>query len=381
MLECVVNIAEGRDHATIEALTVAAGECLLDVHVDAVTPSIGVHARRRQRRNRDACDLAKSAVSRIDLTHHQGAHPRLGVVDVVPFVPLGPDGMKTAGDLSEAIRARDKFCAWAAAELSLPCFTYGPERTLPDVRKHAFSSLSPQCGPGEPHPTAGASCVGARPVLVAYNLLLADASIEVANEVARAIRSAEVRALAFAVADGLQVSCNLIAPWNVGPGDVFDRVAAFAPIRAAELVGLIPAAVLHAVDKARWEELGMSDGATIESRLAASCAPGPATKRPPAARATRWRRMRRRSRSLIPPQIPNFSLLAMANSRQSSRTTHPRHTSFASRVEDPRSGKNKSGSTPRQFALDCHELGCSPSRASTSTEPPLRLRHSSESQP
>ena len=178
--------------------------------------------------------------------------------------------MKTAGDLSEAIRARDKFCAWAAAELSLPCFTYGPERTLPDVRKHAFSSLSPQCGPGEPHPTAGASCVGARPVLVAYNLLLADASIEVANEAARAIRSAEVRALAFAVADGLQVSCNLIAPWNVGPGDVFDRVAAFAPIRAAELVGLIPAAVLHAVDKARWEELGMSDGATIESRLAAS---------------------------------------------------------------------------------------------------------------
>ncbi len=269
MLECVVNISEGRDHSTIEALKAAAGDCLLDVHEDA-SHHRSVFTLAGDTVEDAARELAKGAIAHIDLTRHEGAHPRLGVVDVVPFVPLGPEGARSDGDLSEAIRARDAFCAWAAAKLSLPCFLYGPERSLPDVRKHAFSSLLPQCGPRKPHPTAGASCVGARPVLVAYNLLLADASIDVARETVHAIRSAEVRALAFEVADGVQVSCNLIAPWHTGPRHVFDRVASIVPIRAAELVGLIPAAVLLAIDRTRWDELGLSEEATIESRLAAA---------------------------------------------------------------------------------------------------------------
>ena len=83
-----------------------------------------------------------------------------------------------------------------------------------------------------------------------------------------------------------------------------------------------------------------------------ACQVGDAKEAEAAARRARARarRMRRRSRSLIPPQMPNFSPLARANSRQSSRTTQPRHTSLASRVDAPRSGKNRSGSTPRQFA-------------------------------
>lgn len=85
----------------------------------------------------------------------------------------------------------------------------------------------------------------------------------------------------------------------------------------------------------------------------------------------RARRTRRRSRSLIPPQIPNFSPFAMANSRQSSRTTQPRQTSFASRVDDPRSGKNSSGSTPMQLARDFHSGSPVPRIAWICTGPSL----------
>ncbi|MGB9111436.1 MAG: hypothetical protein WCF24_01765, partial [Acidimicrobiales bacterium] len=124
------------------------------------------------------------------------------------------------------------------------------------------------CGPRKPNPTAGACCVGARHVLVAYNLLLVDPSIERGRALVRALRSPEVRALAFTVADGIEVSCNLIAPWRIGPSQVFDRVASFAPIKRADLVGLVPEAVLRAIDRDRWVELGLSEDRTIESRLA-----------------------------------------------------------------------------------------------------------------
>ena len=76
-------------------------------------------------------------------------------------------------DLSRALAARDAFAAYAATELGVPCFLYGPERSLPEVRRRAFVSDPPDIGPAAPHPTAGAICVGARDVLVAYNLWLA----------------------------------------------------------------------------------------------------------------------------------------------------------------------------------------------------------------
>ncbi|MGA8297039.1 MAG: hypothetical protein WB770_08370 [Acidimicrobiales bacterium] len=267
MLECVVNISEGRDRSTVDALASAAGSTLLDLHVDSshhrsVLTIAGDEVEDAARK------VARVAIERIDLTRHEGVHPRLGAVDVVPFVPLGENGLRQDGDLSEAVRARDAFCAWAAKALGLPCFVYGPERSLPEVRRHAFSSLAPACGPLLPHPTAGACCVGARPVLVAYNLVLSEASIELGHKAVEAIRSPEVRALAFRVGEGVQVSCNLVAPWRVGPSHVYERVASIASIKDAELVGLIPEIVLHAIDRERWDALGLSEGRTIESRLA-----------------------------------------------------------------------------------------------------------------
>ena len=260
MLECVVNISEGRRTRVVAAIAAAAGDHLLDVHTDAdhhrsvltlAGPDVEAAAR----------ELATEAVARIDLRAHRGVHPRMGALDVVPFAPVGDD------DLAEAMAARDRFITWAAETLELPCFAYGPERSLPDVRRAAFRSIPPDAGPGAPHPTAGAVAVGARPVLVAYNLWLADADPATAVAIAAGLRSQSVRALGFDVGGLAQVSCNLIAPDVVGPDAVFDAVAAQAEVGRAELVGLLPASVLAAIPPRRWPALGLDPSRTIEARL------------------------------------------------------------------------------------------------------------------
>ena len=205
--------------------------------------------------------LAQAAVGTLDLRTHEGVHPRIGVLDVVPFAPLA------GASMGDAIGARDAFAEWAGAALGLPCFRYGPERSLPDVRRGAFSILSPDTGPLVPHPTAGACAVGARPVLVAYNLWLADSDLAAAKAIAAGLRSAEVRALGFQVGDAVQVSCNLVAPEVVGPADVYDRVTAVVRVQRAELVGLVPERVLQAISRSRWAELDLSEDRAIEARL------------------------------------------------------------------------------------------------------------------
>jgi glutamate formiminotransferase len=259
VLECVVNISEGRRLDVVDEVAAAAGSDLLDVHHDAhhnrsVLTVVGEEAPQA---------ITRLAVARIDLRHHDGVHPRIGAVDVVPFVPLG------RATLDDAVGARDRFATWAADELSLPCFSYGPERTLPDVRRGAFTTLAPDTGPRTPHVTAGACAVGARPLLVAYNLWLAPpADLDLARAIARRIRGPAVRALALALGDAVQVSCNLVDPLTVGPDVVRDLVAASAPVDRAELVGLVPAAVLEAIDPERWDDLDLDPSRTIEARLA-----------------------------------------------------------------------------------------------------------------
>ena len=257
MLECVVNISEGRHHDVLERLDRAVPRsAFLDRHTCAhhnrsVFTVLGEEAPRQ---------LARAAVELLDLNGHVGAHPRLGVVDVVPFVPL--DDATT----DDALEARDRFARWAAHELALPCFLYGPERTLPEVRKGAFTTFGPDTGPLTPHPTAGAVAVGARPLLVAYNLWLADADLATARRIAGGLRGPAVRALGLAVGDRVQVSMNLIDPTRVGPAQVWDVVADDARIERAELVGLLPTAVLTATPPERWTQLALSPEATIETR-------------------------------------------------------------------------------------------------------------------
>jgi glutamate formiminotransferase len=137
------------------------------------------------------------------------------------------------------------------------------------VRRRAFRDLPPDVGPDEPHPTAGAVAVGARGVLVAYNLWLASADVDLARAIARELRGPAVRALGLAVDGHAQVSMNLIDPDAVGPADVYDRVSALTHVARAELVGLAPRAVLDATPESRWEQLDLAPDRTIEARVAA----------------------------------------------------------------------------------------------------------------
>ena len=258
MIECAINISEGRDLDLVEEIAFAAGSDLLDVHCDAdhnrsVITVVGAAAPPA---------VITAAVQRLDLRTHSGVHPRIGVVDVVPFVPL------EGSTFEDAVTARDAMSSWIANELHIPVFLYGPERTLPDIRRGAFTSLEPDFGPAKPHPTAGAVAVGARELMLAWNLWLSEPDLALAKSIASSIRGPGVRALGLQVGDQVQVSMNLIDPRSVGPVEVYDRVAASAAaIARAELVGLAPQSVLDAVDEKRWEQLNLSIETTIENRL------------------------------------------------------------------------------------------------------------------
>jgi glutamate formiminotransferase len=257
LLECVVNLSEGQRTDLVSAIGRAAGDALLDTHVDphhhrSVLTLVGEEAPRA---------VARAAVDLLDLRLHRGVHPRIGVVDVVPFVALGG-----ATD-DDAVAARDRFAAWIADELAVPAFLYGPERTLPDVRRHAFTGLAPDAGPASPHPSAGAVAVGARPVLVAWNVYLAEPDLALARRIAAAVRGPHLRALGLPVGDHVQVSMNLIAPDLLGPAEAWDLVAALAPLARAELVGLVPQSVLDRTPRRRWPQLDLGPDRSIESRL------------------------------------------------------------------------------------------------------------------
>ena len=254
MLECVINVSEGRRLDVVELVADRAGGSLLDLHVDgdhnrAVLTLAGPAVEA------DARSLATAAVEAIDLGFHVGAHPRTGAVDVVPFVPLEGSSM------DDAVAARDRFASWLTAELAVPCRTYGPDGpSLPELRR----DLRGVAG----HPTAGVTCVGARSVLVAYNVWLRPGvGLAEARSVAAEVRAPSVRSLGIDVGGQAQVSFNLIDPLVAGPAAAFDAVATRVAVERAELVGLVPAAVLHAIPSDRWEVLDLAPSSTIEARL------------------------------------------------------------------------------------------------------------------
>jgi glutamate formiminotransferase/glutamate formiminotransferase/formiminotetrahydrofolate cyclodeaminase len=285
ILECVVNVSEGRNREVLDHLTAAAGPALLDRHTDP-------HHHRTVLTLAGASDdveaavrtVAERAVAEIDLGSHHGVHPRLGALDVVPFVSLEEqaDGTLGEGDPNPAVGARDRFATWCADTLGVPCFVYGAGagvsggggRTLPEVRRGAFTTLSPDTGPAHPLPRTGAVAVGARPLLVAYNLFLRGADLATARRVASELRGRRVRTLGLDVGGFPQVSCNLVEPWRTGPLEVYERVATLAAaqgatIDRAELVGLLPAGVLARIPTPLHAQLDVDADRTIEARLRA----------------------------------------------------------------------------------------------------------------
>lgn len=282
MLTAACNLSEGRDRDRLDRLAAAAGTALLDVHTDPHHHR-SVFTLGGDDLEESVFDLARTGLELLDLRDHQGVHPRLGVVDVVPFTPFPPfvalaggagEALEPAA-LGEALAARERFVRRACEELRLPCYRYGPERSLPEIRRAARAGLAPDCGGEHPDPRHGACCVGARGALVAYNLVLAGAELGLARAIAAAIRSPSLRALGLAVGTAVQVSCNLVAPLELGPAQAYDLVrrlaeAAGARVARAELVGLLPEAVLALIPPQRYDELGCTPQATIEHRLDAA---------------------------------------------------------------------------------------------------------------
>jgi glutamate formiminotransferase len=219
---------------------------------------------------------------------HRGEHPRIGAVDVVPFVPLGDTTMDDCVDLARAFGAR------VAARFGIPVYLYAraamrPDRTrLADVRRGQYEGLRdaiagdldrrPDFGPARTHARAGAVAVGARPFLIAYNINLASTDLELAKRIARTVRESggglpAVQANGFRLdePDCAQVSMNLldfsVTPlWRIWEAVEAEAGAAGVELAESELIGLSPLAALAAVA----DHVGVPADAPIEDRLAAA---------------------------------------------------------------------------------------------------------------
>jgi len=261
LLVCPANVSEGRRLVFVASIALAAGRPsvqLLDIHTDPDhNRSVLTLAGRADALVDGVVAAASTAVQTIDLPTHEGVHPRLGAIDVIPFVPVStdPTGMATAVSAARETARR------VAGEVGIPCFLYeeaASGRPLPEVRRRAFADLAPDFGGPDPHPTAGAAAVGARGPMVAYNVDLDTDDLALARHIAASIRERNgglphVRALGMALPSRgiVQVSTNLLLPAVTTIGAVFEAVAALAAaagvdVRGSEIVGLTPRAALPA---------------------------------------------------------------------------------------------------------------------------------------
>lgn len=279
VLEAVVNVSEGRDARRIRAIGAAAGPALLDVHddLDHHRSVFTVAARDSVATEAAVHRLVTVACEDLDLRDHSGVHPRLGVVDVVPFVALAP----TPADV--AVSAARAFGAWMVRTFAIPVFLYGDAspagHTLPQVRRDAFGALGPDLGPAAPHPRYGATAVGARPPLVAVNVELATTDLDLARKIARETRERDggllgVRALGLPLESRrtVQVSMNLVDLGATGIERACEEVRERAHLRdidvvRVELVGLLPAGELARCSDRFREWAALDESSTIEGRV------------------------------------------------------------------------------------------------------------------
>lgn len=274
LVECVPNFSEGRRRDVIDAIADEVrrtpGVRLLDVQADeshnrCVVTFVGPPEAAR------AAALAAStrAVELIDMNSHRGEHPRLGAIDVIPFIPISgvtmDDAVATAQALGHEIWDRLRVPVFFYAEAA----TRPERRRLPDIRKGEYEGLAakladpawmPDAGEAKPHPTAGATVVGARRPLIAFNINLSTDDIEVAKKIARAVREssgglAAVQAMGVKSESGkAQVSMNLVDFTQTPVQRAFEVVKEEAAhygvtILESEVVGLLPLEAI--VDVAR----------------------------------------------------------------------------------------------------------------------------------
>lgn len=296
IIECIPNISEGRQPAIVDemAACVAAAPGVRLLHRTADVS----HNRSVLTFVGDAAGLKTAvlalfdvAVRRIDLRTHEGVHPRIGAIDVVPFVPIAGVTMKDCVDLAREVGAA------VAERFGLPVFLYeeaarsDARRRLEDIRRGQFEGLAaklqeaawlPDYGPREPHASAGATAIGARVPLIAYNINLATDRLDVAKAIAKTIRESSgglprVKAMGVPLPElGIvQVSMNL-TDYRVTPVHVvFDRVKSEAArhgvrIRESELIGLIPEAAVLAAARHYLQLDALKPERVLESSIRAS---------------------------------------------------------------------------------------------------------------
>jgi glutamate formiminotransferase len=293
VVECVPNFSEGQREDVMDAIQTAATSAprtlVLDRHVDAAHNRMVLTIAGEPGPVAEAAFRAAArAAELIDLNVHQGVHPRIGATDVMPFVPLGSTSMQVCIELAQRVGRR------LAAELDLPIYLYAeaaqrPERRrLPDIRRGEFEhlrdhmatdpSLAPDFGPARIGP-AGATVVGARPPLIAYNVTLDTSDIALAKRIARTIRESSggypaVQARGFLTDNPqiVQVSMNLLDYRITSLQVVFERIRREAEAQGvsvlhSEMVGLVPSGAIVDVarDALRFEHLAASS--VLETRL------------------------------------------------------------------------------------------------------------------
>ena len=293
--ECVPNFSEGRDRALVEEIVKAVksvpGAFVLDLEMDADhNRTVLTFVGSAEACSEAAFQACRRASQLIDLNHHKGAHPRMGATDVVPFVPLEGATMEDAVELARAVGKR------IGEELAIPVFLYEsaatrPERqNLPTVRKGEFEGLreligkdpdrDPDFGPKAIHATAGATAVGARPFLIAYNLNLATEDVGVAKAIAKEIREKDggfpgIRAMGFMLEElkMAQVSVNVVDYRKTSLATLTQAVTEKAAARGVqvhetELIGLAPADALIGSGAQYLKIRGFNPEMIVETRVA-----------------------------------------------------------------------------------------------------------------
>lgn len=293
IVQCVPNFSEGRRKDVIEAIVApiraAQGVKLLDYSPDADHNRTVVTAIGSPEPMLDAVFAAmEAATSLIDMENHSGEHPRMGATDVVPFIPIRDLKMSDCVDIARRLGQR------IGDELGIPVFLYenaatSPARTnLADIRKGEYEgwktkindpAWAPDFGPAHLHPTAGATVVGARMPLIAFNVNLGTSDMRIANAIARSVRHINgglryCKALGVELRDRgiVQVSMNLTDFTKTPVARVMELVRVEArrygvPIVGSEIIGLTPSAAL--IDAACYylQLDGFSHDAVLENRL------------------------------------------------------------------------------------------------------------------
>ena len=293
LIECIPNVSEGRRPEVVTAMADAigrvAGVRLLDWSSDAShNRSVFTLAGDAGAVEQAVLALFERALADIDLRTHRGAHPRLGAVDVVPFVPI--EGVTMADCVALAKRVG----AAVAERFQIPVYLYEEASTNParknleDIRRGEFEGLAakmaaagwaPDYGPPSPHPSAGAAVIGARMPLIAYNINLATDRLEVAKKIAAAIRHSGgghqfVKAIGVPLADRgiVQVSMNLTDYEQTPIFRVFEAVKREAArhgvtILESEIIGLVPSAALMEAAAFYLELKDFNADQVLENRL------------------------------------------------------------------------------------------------------------------